>query len=257
MIVNVIPLAGEGRRYADAGYTTPKPLVPVNGLPMVVRAARSLPPPDKWVFICRQAFVDEHAIDTVLQAHFPGAVVLPIEKVTEGQACTCLLARKEMDPGDILHIGACDNAMTYNRADLDAALADPGTDALIWTFRHNPAVLQNPKMYGWVAVGPDGRSATRVSCKIPISTTPMEDHAVIGAFTFKRASDFIRSAEALIAANRRINNEFYVDEAMNVAIESGLRVKVMEVHHYICWGTPQDLTLFNYWQGALQELERQ
>ena len=77
----------------------------------------------------------------------------------------------------------------------------------------------------------------------------MNDHAVIGAFTFKRAKDFVIAAETMILTNRRIKNEFYVDEVMNVAVEQGLRVKVFEVQHYICWGTPRDLDTYNYWHG--------
>ena len=133
-------------------------------------------------------------------------------------------------------------------AQFEAAIAAPDCDALIWTFRKNPAVLQDPRMYGWVDADALNR-VRRVSVKVPLSDQPMNDHAVIGAFTFKRAGDFVSAAEAMIRANRRIKNEFYVDEAMNVAVEQGLRVKVFEVQHYICWGTPRDLDTYNYWHG--------
>ena len=55
--VNIIPMAGEGIRFADQGYRLPKPLIPINGVPMVVRAAKCLPDADLWIFISKNARV--------------------------------------------------------------------------------------------------------------------------------------------------------------------------------------------------------
>jgi len=246
--VNLIPMAGAGQRFVDAGYTIPKPLIPIAGVPMVVRASRCLPKAEKWVFVCREEHVRQSALDVELRKNFPGAEVVTLEQMTEGQACTCLSATDSLRPDDVLTIGACDNSMTYDEGAYDRLANDPGVDAFIWTFRKNPAVLQNPRMYGWVKVVA-GNQVERVSCKIPLSDTPMNDHAVIGAFTFKKAAEFIRCAKSLIVQNRRINNEFYVDEAMNVAVEMGLRVRIFEVDQYICWGTPRDVDVFHYWRA--------
>lgn len=241
-------MAGAGQRFADVGYQLPKPLIPVADKPMIVRAAGFLPKPDQWVFVCRQEHIAQAQIDRELKKLFQPAEIVSVDHLTEGQACTCLLAKEFLEPDAVLTIGACDNAMNYDAGKFEAALGAADCDALIWTFRNNPAVLQDPRMYGWVDADTSGR-VRRVSVKVPISDKPMNDHAVIGAFTFKRARDFVNAAEAMIRANRRIKNEFYVDEAMNVAVEQGLHVKVFEVEHYICWGTPRDLDTYNYWHG--------
>jgi dTDP-glucose pyrophosphorylase len=243
--VNLIPMAGAGRRFADAGYAVPKPLVDIAGQPMVVRAGASLPPADLWVFVVLEAHL-EQGIGRELRRWFSPVEIVPLSSVTEGQACTCLCARHLLRPDDRLTIGACDNGMAYEPGRI-ASFGDAGAgDAWVWTFRHNPAVLQNPRMYGWVDADAAG-VVRKVSCKIPLSDTPMEDHAVIGSFTFRRAGDFLQCTDALIAANRRVNGEFYVDEAMNVAVETGLDVRVFEVDQYVCWGTPRDVGLFHYW----------
>jgi NDP-sugar pyrophosphorylase family protein len=241
-------MAGAGQRFADRGYTTPKPLIPINGVPMVVRAANSLPRADKWLFLVRADNIEGSGIDQVLTSKFSPCEIVPVESLTEGQACTCLLARDHLKPDDWLNIGACDNAMIWNQAKFDAVRSDHKVDGIIWTFRRNPAVLQDPRMYGWVKTN-DQEQALSVSVKIPISDDPMNDHAVIGAFSFRKAADFLRCADDMIAQDRRIKNEFYVDELMNVAIESGLRIQVFEVDYYVCWGTPQDLDTYNYWAG--------
>lgn len=240
--VNLMPMAGAGQRFVAAGYTVPKPLIPVAGVPMVVRAARALPTADQWIFVCRAEHVRQAAIDRELERHFSPARVLMVDRLTTGQASTCLLAAGELRPDDMLTIGACDNGMSYDPGALAACWRD-GADAVIWTFRGNPAVLVDPSMYGWVAVDTAGR-VTGVSCKSPLSDRPMEDHAVIGTFSFRRASDFLRAAERTIALDRRVNGEFYLDVVMDQAVAEGLHVRVLEVEEYVCWGTPSDLEAY-------------
>ena len=172
---------------------------------------------------------------------------MSVDYLTEGQASTCLLAKDSVNPEQALHIAACDNSMVYDREKFANLFADKTVDAVIWTFKGNPTVTTNPKAYGWVKTD-DNQRATGVSCKIPISDSPINDHAVVGAFSFRKASVFFDAVEKMIKGNRRVNNEFYVDECMNLLIESGLNVKVFQIDHYICWGTPSDLLTFEYWQ---------
>lgn len=240
--INLIPMAGAGQRFIDAGYTLPKPLIPIDGVPMVVRAAAALPPADRWIFVCRGEQMSGGHLEQALQRHFPGASLITVDRLTEGQAATCLLAADQLPDATRLTIGACDNSMSYSRERLDD-LWRRGADAIIWTFRGNPAVLRNPNAYGWVAVGDDGW-ATQVSCKVPISDDPIHDHAVIGAFSFRAAAEFLDVARRTIALDRRVNGEFYLDVVLDQAIRDGLRVSVLEVDQYVCWGTPDDLRAF-------------
>ena len=239
--VNLIPMAGEGQRFVEAGYSIPKPLIDVDGIPMVVRAANSLPDADHWIFICREEHIQDHGIDNKLKKFFPNAEIVSVGYLTQGQASTCLLAREFIHPGDQLTIGACDNAMEYNKEVFEQKIKE--ADALIWTFRNNSVVLKNPKAYGWVEID-ETEKALKVSCKEPISATPLNDHAVIGSFSFQNADTFLQCVDTLIAKNRRINNEFYLDVALDECIQLDFMVKLIEVHQYLCWGTPQDLETY-------------
>ena len=93
-------------------------------------------------------------------------------------------------------------------------------------------------MYGWVKN--DNENAKEILCKTPISDNPINDHAVIGAFTFKKAKYFFDAVENMVNDNFRVNNEFYVDIAMDYCIKANKSIKIFEVEEYICWGTPQD-----------------
>jgi len=240
-------MAGEGQRFKDVGFTTPKPFIDVNGLPMLVRACLALPKADKNIFICRKEHLNKFPMQDVLNKYIDNAQIITVDDLTEGQAITCMAAREHIPDDAILNIGASDNDMTYDKDVVESMYMNPKLDGWIWTFRNNPAVLQNPKMYGWVEIEKNINKAKRVSCKLPLSEKPMQDHAIIGSFTFKKAKYFFDAVNSMVKSNSRINNEFYVDVATDFAIQSGLDIYVHEVDQYVCWGTPNDYYLYNYW----------
>ena len=248
----LIPLAGAGQRFVDEGYKDPKPLISVSNLPMIIQAARSLPETEKQVFICRDEHLSRFPLGETLTRFYPGSRCVSVDHLTAGQASTCMLAKDIVDANAPMHIGACDNSMVYDEKKFASLFASSNVDAVIWTFRNNPTVRFNPKAYGWVAANVKGE-VSKVSCKVPLSEEPMKDHAIVGAFSFKRAKDFFAATENMIKANSRVNNEFYVDHAMNFVLDLGLKVHVFEVDHYICWGTPNDLRTFEYWQSFFDQ----
>lgn len=241
----LIPMAGAGSRFVEEGYTTPKPLLPILGKPMVVSAANALPKGDKFIFVVRDFQISDYQIDEHLAEHFPNVQMVVLDHLTEGQAVTCLKAKELINNENSLVIGASDNGMIYNQEAFQNLTNE--TDCIVFTFRKNPAVLANPQAYGWVKIDVNN-DITEMSVKKPISETPINDHSVVGAFWFKTGKLFVEAAERMIAQKRKINNEFYVDECINDVIQLGYKAKVFEVEHYICWGTPNDYKTFQYWE---------
>ena len=105
-------------------------------------------------------------------------------------------------------------------------------------------------MYGWIAT--EGNQVTLVSVKTPLED-PNNDPIIIGAFTFKSAKQFVAAAERMIGRNARVNGEFYVDMCINDALALGLRCRLFEIDYYLCWGTPNDLRTFEYWQSCFHK----
>lgn len=240
----LIPMAGAGSRFKDEGYTTPKPLLDILGKPMVVSAAEALPESDSYTFIVRDFQISDYGIDKHLRKYFGNSELIVLDHLTEGQAVTCLSAKDLINNDAPLVIGASDNGMIYDRKVFET-LSDEA-DAVVFTFRNNPAVNEKPQAYGWVKVNSDNL-VEGVSVKVPISDTPMNDHAVVGTFWFAKGKYFVEAAERMITQNRRVNNEFYVDECINDLVQLGYKVKVFEIDHYVCWGTPKDYETFRYW----------
>jgi dTDP-glucose pyrophosphorylase len=242
--INLIPMAGLGQRYVDAGYSTPKPLLDVHGLPMIIRAAKALPIADRYIFVCRKAHVQAFDLQNLFAQHFADCTIIELDALTEGQAATCMQAKDAIPENALLTVGASDNDMIYNHSSVENLQNDENVDAWVWTFRHHACTLQKPNDYGWVQLRPNSIAIEQVSCKKTISDHPQNDHAIIGAFTFKKAKDFFDAIAKMMAANDRINNEFYLDVAINHAIDNGLKIHVLEVEKYISWGTPKDYEAF-------------
>lgn len=259
----LIPMAGAGQRFADAGYKIHKPAIPTydrrtgKKLPMVVCAVSDLPgvePDGSNVIFIDRTFHREEGVEEEIKKYFPQALFINVDKLTDGQACTCLLAKDYLKSDEAVLIAGCDNGMIFNRRKFNDLIQN--CDELVFTYRHNEAVLKNPAAYGWMKVDRDN-NIIGTSIKKAISDNPMEDHAVVATFWFRTAQLFIDATEKMISENDRINNEFYMDEVVNHILDMGYKAKVFEIDRYIGWGTPRDYEeyqkTYEYWKGFLQE----
>ena len=248
-------MAGAGSRFSEAGYTVPKPFIKVDDTFMVKQAADELPQGDRYIFVSQKTFAETYKeAEALLKDGFLNSSTIYLEAVTEGQACTALLAKDELTPEKPLLIAACDHSTLIDADKFRETIRNPELDALILTYRNNPAVRHNPQAYGWVEVDSSGK-ALSVSVKVPLSTTPINDHAIIGAFWFRTTETFTHYAEQMIEENSRINNEFYIDQCMNYLINDGRHVEVFEVDKYASWGTPNDLKTYQYWQNFFNQAD--
>lgn len=247
-MANIIPMAGIGSRFTEAGYLLPKALIPVSGKPMITRVIEALPPADKSIFIVRQEHIDQYGVDSLIKESLPEAIIIPVEKTTEGQACTAMLAMPHLDPNDELFIAACDNSFVYNAAAYDQLKANPAVDAIIWTFTKNRLLTEKPTAWGWVKLAADQLTIDDMSVKVPVSADPFNDHAVVATFYFKRASDFQAAYDLMLKENFRINNEFYVDSMPIFYKKLGKRSVLFDVDLYVGWGKPQDLYQYQLWE---------
>lgn len=238
MINIVVPMAGAGSRFAREGFKDPKPLICVNGVPMIQVVINNLTPSrqHRFIFICQQAHIEAYGLDEKLPKWAPGCKILGLKEMTEGAACTVLSARDLIDGDDELMIA---NSDQYVDVDIDAylqAMADGELDGLIMTMR-----ADDPK---WSFVGLDeGNLVTRVVEKEVIS-----NEATVGIYNFKRGADFVAAADRMISRDLRVNNEFYVAPTYNQLIEDGQRIGIFnvgeEAHGMYGLGTPADLNLF-------------
>jgi len=240
----VVPMAGLGSRFSKEGYILPKPLIPVSGVPMISKVVDDLPNADTWIFIVRKEHVINFSIDIYLKSLIPDAIVISIDYTTEGQACTCLLAREYIDQNDSLLITACDTGFIYDAEKFNELVSDKSVDSIYWTFTKNILLKDNPKAYGWCCLGRDRLTIEDMSVKEPISDDPYNDHAIVATFYFKKAKDFLDATSLMIERDFRINNEFYVDSLPFFLRELGKRTVIFDVDELFSWGTPKALYVY-------------
>ena len=235
----VIPMAGRGSRFAKAGYETPKPLIPVGGRPMIEWVIENIRPgrAHRFIFLCLAEHLDLYPdVPAELRRLCPGCEIVPVTAVTEGAACTVLLARKFIDTPDPLMIANSDQLVELDINQYLAAADANGVGGLIMTFW-----AQDPK-WSYCRVREDGTVSEVVEKQV------VSNEATVGIYNFRQGRDYVRAADAMIAANLRVNNEFYVAPTYNQLIAEGSRIITMKTGregagmHGV--GTPEDLEKF-------------
>jgi NDP-sugar pyrophosphorylase family protein len=209
----------------------PKPLIPVRGKPMISWVVDNLRVPNaRFVFIIRADYPE--SCKDHLRAIAPGCSIIVVDKVTEGAACTVLLAKDLIDNDTPLLIANSDQYIEFDAQEFVHSFLMSGSDGKISTFNGE----RNPK-WSYAAIK-DG-FVTEVREKDPFS-----EHATTGVYAWKHGSDFVRFAEQMIAKNIRVNNEFYVVPVYNEAIASGLKVTISDCDKMWGLGVPEDLEFF-------------
>lgn len=238
MLNIVLPIAGRGSRFATAGYAQPKPLIPVHGEPMIAAVVRNVRPnrPHRFIFVALAEHLEHAGMRTALTVAAPGCLIVPVERVTDGAACTVLLARAHIDTSDPLMLANSDQWVDLDIDDYLNTIERQRADGLIMTMK-----ADDPK---WSFVGLDRSNlVTRVVEKEVIS-----HEATVGVYNFRRGSDFVRAADRMIARNLRVNNEFYVAPVYNELIEDGARIAIYNVGRegagMYGLGIPSDLEQF-------------
>ncbi len=219
MLNIVIPMAGLGNRFRGEGFVLPKPLIPIHGVPMIRAIIANLLPetPHQFYFLCLRDHIQKHCIDLRLLEWIPDAKIIEVAEVTEGAACTVLLAKKYIDNDFPLMIA---NSDQWVRADINGYLESmqaADADGLIMTMR-----AEDPK-WSYVRFDGNGKVIELVEKKV------VSIEATVGIYNFRHGADFIWAAEQMIAKNLRVNNEFYVAPVYNELINAGQKIVVYNV----------------------------
>ena len=238
--VTALPMAGAGNRFKTNGFSIPKPFLIVNDNYMVDQAEYCLPKTDKTVYACLKSHMSMLPLEDY--SH-----VVWIADVLDGQACTTEKIMNEIDDDTSILLSACDNGVLYDSDKFADLIEDPQNDIVVWSYRNNYTSYRNPDMYSWLDV--DGDDIKGVSVKKFPGGNPVDEYAIVGTMFFRNKDVYLQSLMQTYEKNVRTNGEFYVDSILNEAIDLGYTVKNFEVDHYICWGTPDDLNTYRYWQN--------
>jgi dTDP-glucose pyrophosphorylase len=225
----LIPMAGAGSRFQQAGYTFPKPLIDVEGKPMIQVVVDNLNIDATFIYVVQKEHREKYNLDTLLNLITPGCKIVEVDGVTEGAACTTLLAKEYIDNVQPLVIANSDQFVEWDSNEFMYKMIEQKVDGGILTFKSTHPKWSFTKVdeYGYV---------TEVAEKNPIS-----DIATVGIYYWTKGSDYVKYAEQMIEKNIRTNNEFYTCPTFNEAIGDGKKIKTFNIEKMWGLGTPEDL----------------
>lgn len=236
MLNIVVPMAGRGSRFANAGYDLPKPLIPVQGFPMIEVVIDNLRPSSEhcFHFLILREHDEQYGLAKMLGTWAPGCNIIFVDDVTEGAACTVLLVRDAINTNDPLMVANCDQYIDSNiDTYLDAMGAADGLIMTMWADDNKWSFVKRDKNDRVIEV---------------IEKEVVSNEATVGIYNFARGADFVAAADRMIAANIRVNGEFYVAPVYTEMANAGATIechsigKVSVGMHGI--GVPVDLDAF-------------
>jgi HAD superfamily hydrolase (TIGR01509 family) len=228
----LIPMAGAGSRFQQAGYTFPKPLIEVNNKPMIQVVVENLNIDANYIYVVQKAHREKYNLDTMLNLITPGCKIVEVDVLTEGAACTALLAKEYINSDSPLFFANSDQFVDWDSNEFMYKMQESDCDGGIVTFK-----ATHPK-WSFARIDDNG-FVTEVAEKNPIS-----DNATVGFYYWKHGFDFVKYAEQMIEKNIRVNNEFYVCPVYNQAIEDCKKIRIFESGKMWGLGTPEDLNFY-------------
>jgi HAD superfamily hydrolase (TIGR01509 family) len=228
----LIPMAGAGSRFASAGYTFPKPLIEVDGKPMIQVVVENLNIEANYIFLVQREHYEKYNLKYLLNLIAPNCKIVQVDGLTEGAACTTLLAKEFIDNDAPLVMANSDQFIEWNSNECMYAFSADTIDGGILTFE-----ASHPK-WSYAKLGDDGFVSEVAEKKI------ISNQATVGVYYWKHGSNYVKYAEQMISKNIRTNNEFYVCPVFNEAIEAGKKIRVKKIDKMWGIGTPEDLNYF-------------
>ncbi|MDR2667386.1 MAG: glycosyltransferase family 2 protein [Holosporales bacterium] len=238
MLNIVLPMAGRGSRFVNCGYSVPKPLISIHGVPMIKVVVDNLAPKQehRFVFIAQKEHIDKYNLLSKLRSYAKNVEIIGINGITEGQVCTTLLAKKFFDDDEPLMNANSDQYIDFDINEYLDAIQFRNLDGMIMTMKS-----QNPK-WSYARTDKSGIVVETAEKKV------ISQDATVGIFNFKRGSDFVRSAEQMIKDNIRVNNEFYTCPCYNYLVREGKKIGIYPVGEeydgMYGLGLPSDLDFF-------------
>lgn len=228
----LIPMAGAGSRFAQAGYELPKPLINVNGKPMIQHVIDNLNINAKFIFVVQEEHYNKYNLGSYLKLMAPDCEIVKTNGVTEGAACTTLLAKNFINNSRHLLMANSDQLVEWGSCDFMYSMLCDDADGGILTFEGN-----DPK-WSYAKLGEDGYVCEVAEKKV------ISNEATVGIYYWKSGAEYVRLAEQMISQNIRVNNEFYVCPVYNEALKESKRIKIFRADKMWSLGTPDDLDLY-------------
>lgn len=243
----LVPMSGQGMRYQAAGYKDPKPLVPVNGVPMITRLLSSFPIDWPTTFVLAENHRDS-GLEQVLRGQRADAKIIYIAKHKNGPSYAALKGLEHIPEDAPVLLSYCDYGMVWDGRQFERFVFQTNCDACVICYRGFHAHYLGPAKYAYCRM--DGERVVEVQEKNSFTSNREQEFASSGAYFFRSAKILRQAIEDQQSIGLEFGGEFYT----SLTVEALLRknpnshVRVFEIPYFFQWGTPEDLQIFEYWE---------
>ncbi len=246
----IIPMSGVGQRFIDAGYTTLKPLIPVEGKPIIEHVLERFAPDDDYLFICNEEHLAETSLEKTLMELRPKGKIVPIKPHKLGPVYAVLQAKEFINNDQPTIVNYCDFSWRWDYKHFKKTVMDNKCDGCVVSYRGFHPNLLGPNLYASMRDSGNGWME-EIREKYSFTENKMESYQSSGTYYFKDGHIVKKYFQELISQKTDCNGEYYVSLVYSKLKEEGLKVFIYEIPFFLQWGTPEDLEEYLYWSGYL------
>ena len=251
----IIPMSGIGNRFIEAGYKEPKPLIVIDGKPIIEHVCNLFPNEDKFTFICNSKHLSETNMREVLQSIKPNANIVEIPNHKKGPVYAVSLVEYLIEDDEEVIVNYCDFGTYWDYEDFLKHTRNRDADGAIPSYKgFHPHMLGSTN---YAFMRDENQWMLEIKEKEPFTNNRMQEYASNGTYYFKKGSYVKKYFKELINRDINLKDEYYVSLIYNLLVEDGLKVSIYNIQHMLQWGTPQDVEEYNTWskyfKNAIEE----
>lgn len=247
----LVPMAGLGQRFVDAGYTDPKPLIKVMKQRVIEYISNMFDSSDEFVFVCNETHMIETDMLNILYGIRPDSKVVSMENHKLGPVYTVQQTYDLIDDEEEVMVVYCDNPIVWDRDEFRDYVNDKNLDGCVISHSgFHPHTLNNTKM---AFMKTDGDLVSEIKEKECYTDDPMSEHASSGMYYFKKGSYIKKYFDEAMERNIQYNGEYYVTLVYNLLIQDGLRVGYYDTPFTTVMGTPDEVENIEAWNSIINK----
>ncbi len=245
----VVPMAGMGARFEKAGYKEPKPLIKIDGKPMIEHVVNMFPGEEDFVFVCNNDHLRRSDMKAVLKGIKPDSLVVGISYHELGAAWSLLEALKTIDflkDNEPVIVTYCDFGAWWDYQDFKRRLEATKCDLAVTAYKGFHPHLLGSQLYASMLVDENN---WMMECREKFSFTEnkMDCFQQAGTFYFSSGAMLKKYLMEVIKRGMIVKGEYYMSMVTEAARLDGLKVHVYPLGHFLQWGTPEDLKSYQFW----------
>ena len=249
----IIPMSGIGKRFIDADYKEPKPLIVVDGKPIIEHVCNLFPGEDKFTFICNSTHLAKTNMKDILLKIKPNANIVEIPNHKKGPVYAVSFAFDKIEDDEEVIVNYCDFGTYWDYNDFLNHTRNRNANGAIPAYKgFHPHMVYNSTNYAFMR--DEKQWMLEIKEKEPFTNNRMQEYASNGTYYFKKGIYVKKFFKELMEKDINLNGEYYVSLVYNLLVQAGLKVSIYEIQHMLQWGTPLDVEEYNRWSKYFRDI---